>query len=351
MVSVLEQKERDALAAPDVATRRWLLTEATRYAEEVVGGDAVTDKASEITKRLRTKLDELNGVVQLPALQMLADFSSSDRNSQPARVLSVGDDLYVLDRGAGTVWMLTLSKDLGTTGAPKALWKRGDALDGVTLGDAMASFWMYGGAPGLPEQVYALDGAGVLVRLGKDKPSQAMRLPAAAALPLVKGAVGQAGNLYVLDPQRRVVWRYLPGAGGYDRPPQEYLNEETAPGLSGAVDLAGDGNLFVLFSDGQITRFSGGKAQTFPAVVPDSPLRKPVSITVSPATKYVYVADAGNARVVKFTKDGQYVCQYKAPKQGFDDLRGAFVDEQKGRLYTIVGTRAFVSELPPETRP
>ena len=351
LVAILEQKERDALAATDPANKRYLLTEASRYAEQVIASDNTNEEAVAIAKRLRGSLDELNAVVRLPALQLLADFAGLDRASRPSRLLVVGDDIYVLDRGAGTVWQLTVGTDLGLAAPPRALWKRGDSLDGIALGDALAAFWMYGGAPGLPEQVYALDSNGVLVRLGKDKASQAMRLPAAAALPLVRGALGQAGNLYILDPQRRLVWRYVPGGAGYDRPPQEYLSELAAPDLGNAIDMASDGNLYLLFADGQISRYSGGTGQPFPAIVPDAALRNPTGIFASPATRYLYVADAGNARVVRFTKEGQYVNQYRAPNDEFDDLRAAYVDEQKARLFTIVGSRVFVSELPPDTRP
>lgn len=351
MVFALEQKERDAATATDPANKRYLLTEANRYAEQVVGSGGASEKAMAVAMRLRTSLDEVNGVIRLPDLQLLADLAGLDRSSKPSRLLAVGDDLYVLDGGAGTVWQFTVGKDLGVVAPPRPLWRRGDSLDNIALGDALAAFWMYGGAPGLPEQVYAIDSNGLLVRLGKDKASQAMRLPAAAALPLVRGAVGQAGNLYILDPQRRLVWRYVPGGSGYDRPPQEYLSEVAAPDLGNAIDMAGDGNLYLLFADGQISRFSGGTAQPFPATVPDAPLRKPVGVFASPATRYLYVADAGNARVVRFTKEGQYVNQYRAPRDELDDLRAAYVDEQKARLYTIVGTRVFVSELPAGVKP
>lgn len=351
LVSVLKQKERDALAAADPATRRWLLTEAVRYADQGLSAGVANPEATAVATRLRAKLDEINAVVRLPALQLLADFSAQDRASQPSGLLAVGDDLYVLDRGAGSVWQLSIGKDMGTIAAPHAVWRKDDSLEGTTLSSAMAMFWMYGGAPGLPEQVYALDNNGVLVRCGKDNPSQPMRLPASAALPQVRSAVGQTGNLYVLDTQRRLVWRYLPGGNGYDRPPQEYLTEVSAPGLGSAVDMAGDGSLYLLYADGQIGRFTGGQPQAFSAVVPDTPLRKPTGIFASPTTKYLYVADAGNARVVKFSKDGRYVSQYVAPNGAFDDLRAAFVDEQRGRLYTIAGTRTFISQLPLDSQP
>ncbi len=347
-LALLEQKERDAVAATDVATRRWLLTEADRAAERVLSGRVVNEKIVAAAERIRTQLDKVNGIVRLGGVQVLADFAALDKASQPAQVLPVADDLYVLDRGVGGVWHVRLGRDPGAVGAPKTLWRSGDEVAGATMGEAMAAFWMHGAAPGLPEQVYVLESGGQLVGIAKGTAAQPIRLPAAGALAKVRAAAGQAGNLYVLDTQRRLVWRYTPGANGYEGAAEEYLTETAAPDLASTVDMALDGNLYLLFGDGRIARYASGKAQPFPAVVPDTPLRNPAGIFASPATRFVYVADAGNARVVQFSKEGQYVRQFRVAGTAFDDLRGVFVDEEGGRLYAVAGTRALMAQLPAE---
>ena len=350
MLALLERKEHDALAATDIASRRWLLTEASRVAASALAG-AADERVVAVANRIMKQLDQINGVVRLAGVQLLADFAGLDRGSQPAQILGVRGDLYVLDRGVGGLWYLKLGKDPGALGPPKLLWRAGDKLGEVVAGDPMSAFWMYGAAPGLPEQIYVLDSRGQLVRCLGQTVGEPLRLPGAGALSKVRAAAGQAGNLFVLDTQRRLVWRYVPGANGYDGAAAEYLTETSAPDLAAAVDMALDGNLYVLASDGRIDKFAGGKAQPFPAVVPDTPLRNPVAIFASPATRFVYVADAGNARVVKFTKTGEYVSQYRAHEDAFADIRSVFVDEEGGRLYAIVGTRVFMAEVPAEDGP
>ncbi len=350
-LALLQQKERDALAATDVATRRWLLTEADRAAERALSGRVVNEEIVAVAQRIRTRLDEVNGIVRLGAVQVLADFATLEGGSQPAQLLPVGDDLYVLDRGIGGLWHVKLGRDPGAVGTAKRLWRRSDQVAGVAVGEAMAAFWMHGAAPGVPEQVYVLESGGHLIGVAQGAVArQPIKLPAAGALAQVRAAAGQAGNLYVLDTQRRLIWRYTPGASGYEGAAEEYLTEAAAPDLANTVDLALDGNLYLLFADGRIAKYVSGKAQPFPAVVPDVPLRRPSGVFASPATRFVYVADAGNARVVKFTKEGQYVNQYRAAGTVFDDLRGVFVDEEGGRLYAVAGTRALMAQLPAEGR-
>jgi DNA-binding beta-propeller fold protein YncE len=63
----------------------------------------------------------------------------------------------------------------------------------------------------------------------------------------------------------------------------------------------------------------------------------------------VYVADAGNQRIVELSKEGDYVRQFR-PRAGeaitFDDLRDVFVDEISGRMYILNGNSLYGSTLP-----
>jgi hypothetical protein len=346
LLATLEQKERDALAAADPATRRWLLTEASQAADRALSLGNPGEKVVETAQRIKGKLDEQNVVVRLNGVQLLADFAASEKSSQPAQIMGFKDDLYVLDRGVGSVWHLKMGRDLGTVGKPSLLWKRGDTIEGAALGEAMAFFWMHVAAPGIPEQLYVLDNSGALVRVSQGAVGQPLRVPGAGALAKVTAAAGQAGNLYVLDSQRRVVWRYTPGSNGYEAAGQEHLNATSAPELAAAVDMTADGNFYLLLADGRIVKYAGGKLQDFPAIVPDTPLRRPAAIFTSPTTRNVYVADAGNARVVQFSKEGQYVRQFRASNNALEGVRAVFVDEEAGRLFAIAGSRAYVAQVP-----
>jgi len=165
-----------------------------------------------------------------------------------------------------------------------------------------------------------------------------------------------SGNLYLLDPQQNRIIKYLPTVAGYTDPPLDYLVSATSVDLSGAVDMAIDGNIYVLLADGSILKFLSGIQQAFRIVDLDTPLKNPVAIAVSgedDAHGYIYVADAGLARVVQFTKHGEFIRQFKAAEgqTQLDQLRGLLVDEAGQRMYLTSGSRLYMAPLSQSWRP
>jgi len=82
-------------------------------------------------------------------------------------------------------------------------------------------------------------------------------------------------------------------------------------------------------------------------------MRSPTGLVVSGPQKpegqgYVYVADAGNERVLQFDKSGKYIRQFQAVpgETQLRNLRGIYVDEEKGRLFLLSGRTLWLTELP-----
>jgi hypothetical protein len=82
-------------------------------------------------------------------------------------------------------------------------------------------------------------------------------------------------------------------------------------------------------------------------------LSNPVAIFTAPneSVQHIYVADAGNRRVVQLNKDGSFVRQFK-PREGegvsFANLQDIFVDEIGGRLYVLDSNSLYVGNIPNE---
>jgi hypothetical protein len=83
----------------------------------------------------------------------------------------------------------------------------------------------------------------------------------------------------------------------------------------------------------------------------DAPLRSPTAIFTAPddEIQYLYVADAGNQRIVQLEKDGRFLRQFK-PSLGeavtFANLQDIFVDEIGGRLYILDNNNLYVGNMP-----
>jgi hypothetical protein len=149
------------------------------------------------------------------------------------------------------------------------------------------------------------------------------------------------------------LWRYLPTADGYSATPENYFPANQPVDLTGADDMAIDGAISTLIKDGRISKFEGGQPVGFNITGLDMSLNNPVAIFTAPneTVQHIYIADAGNRRVVQLNKDGSFVRQFK-PREGegvsFANLQDIFVDEIGGRLYVLDSNNLYLGNIPNE---
>jgi len=118
--------------------------------------------------------------------------------------------------------------------------------------------------------------------------------------------------------------------------------------LTNTVDMAIDGDVFVLVLDGQVWRFTLGKPLPFPRTDLDKPMPNPASIFTNQAVQSVYVVDAANKRIVQFSKEGVFQRQFRyAGFDGaFDSLKNVFVDEERSVMYITSGDKLYLARIP-----
>src|SRR5258708_5797432 len=80
------------------------------------------------------------------------------------------------------------------------------------------------------------------------------------------------GNFYVLDKNNSAVWRYQGNGGQFD-PKQNWFGTGIKPDLSNVIAWTIDGNIWMLTSDGQVLRFSGGSPINFSLIDLDKDLQ------------------------------------------------------------------------------
>ena len=118
------------------------------------------------------------------------------------------------------------------------------------------------------------------------------------------------------------------------------------------VDLAADNtSLYVLQLDGALRRYArreNGDPQPFSGQVPGA-LRGSIALTEAGSgdSHPLFVADAGNERVVQLTSEGTFQRQFRAPLEStaMQGLRDVFVDPNN-RLYVLTTRGLYRYELP-----
>jgi len=115
------------------------------------------------------------------------------------------------------------------------------------------------------------------------------------------------GNFYILD-KKAGISKY---AGGTP-PKSDYLAKGVAPDFSKATDLAIDGSIWVLTTDGSVIKFTKGNQDDFTLKGLDKPFVRPTRIATSVDDDNVYVLDNGNKRIVVLDKNGNFLAQYQS---------------------------------------
>ena len=346
-----------ALKAQDVALVRQGLYDCLESLEE--GLAVIPDEPSLVDLRNRAlhRLDVVDHVERLyyfTRLTVLEDEPTSPSDS--SRIVIVGKDLLLLNRGSGRLYRFFLN-DVGdalqSVASNPLLIRKGETYDGTLANDLVDVGWLGQGGDRTVGVFAALDRTGSLFTYD---PLQGVRVTPVANSDLWLKPVAMGtylGNLYVLDPLLGRILKYMPVNNIYTTPPTDYLKPNQDVDLTGAVDMAIDGNVYILYADGRVRKFFNGEEKPFSMLGLPTPMRGPTSIFVSgkpepEAEGYVYVVDAGNERILQFDKQGIFIRQFRA-KVGepyFQKLRGIYVNEADARLFVLSGNTLWLTNFP-----
>jgi hypothetical protein len=117
-----------------------------------------------------------------------------------------------------------------------------------------------------------------------------------------------SGNFYVLDQSKGLV-KFVPTSDGYSA--TAYFKGEP-PDLSEAVSLAIDSSIYILTSDGTISKYTKGSKDSFSLSGLDKKLNHPTMLFTSPDLSSLFVLDNGNSRLLKLSKSGSVQKTYSA---------------------------------------
>ncbi|MBI2304326.1 MAG: hypothetical protein HYU86_06220 [Chloroflexi bacterium] len=311
-----------ALAASDDKVGQAKLQEASDLLQQALTLKQRDPAAVNLAGDLEKELQRIRRVVPLASPRKIVELPVG---AQITQIANYGGQIYLLDRGR-----LYQAPSGGGTPAEASL------SSGQSIGQVML---MPAGGLQKEGRLLVWDQERGLWTYDKGRGFQPLVIRGAEEWASFGAAVGYRGNLYVLDAKGRRVWRYIPTDVSYDSERQGLV---AAP--ESALDMAVDGNVYLLTGDGQVIKFSGEVRQDFPQRGLDKPLSYPTRLFASADTKYLYVLDGGNRRVVVFTKEGEFRAQFPLSL-----LPAALlVDEKGGTLYFAIANALYVAPLPRE---
>ncbi len=347
------QSANDPGAPADVA--RAQLAEAQGQVQQALNLFPDNEEAASLGTAVQTRLDEVNQIVPLYKLVTLQPLGGA--GSEPEQLTVQGSRVFVGDVGLDRVTRYGLDEVSGlipeTAGSLVA--ERGQVLsDGQVVGELTDTAWGAAGGERRTSNLLILDSNRNLIE--SDAATGLKPLAIADREQWVEPRLteGYNGNFYLLDSGSGKILRYLPTADGYGTPPDNYLEGDAAIDLSRAVDMAIDGNIWILYSDGTVQTFFQGRQQPFVLEVPpDGPITSPQAIYTGSAAgnaQTLYIADSGGGRILEYDKTGKYLRQFrpadKADQEKLRRMTDLQVDELNRTFYILASDGLYRTDIP-----
>ncbi len=347
------QTASDPATPADVARVR--LAEAQGQVQQALGLFPDSTDAAGLGASIQTKLDEVNQIVPLYKLVTLQPLGGA--GSEPEQLIVQGSRVFVGDIGLDRVTRYGLDEVSGLIPetAGSLVTERGQVLsDGQVVGELTDIAWGAAGGERRSSNLLILDSNRNLIEVDAATGLKPLAVAGRDQWVTPRLTEGYNGNFYLLDSGSGKILRYQPTADGYGNPPDSYLEGDAAIDLSRAVDMAIDGSIWILYSDGTVQTFFQGRQQPFVLETPpDSPISGPRAIytgSAAGAAQTLYIADSGGGRILEYDKSGKYLRQFRpADKTDQEKLRRMTdlqVDELNRTFYILASDGLYRTDIP-----
>ncbi len=263
-----------------------------------------------------------------------------------------GLSLYVIDTTSDILYREDLDQN-GTrllNREPQIIARQGELINNQVVGGLIDLVWMEDG--GVPQRnvLAVLSRNGLLITYSPSWDVTSTTLPGFEAWQDPRAIAVHNRDLYVLDAGANEIWRYQAGADSYSSTPQRYFTD-VVPALSDAIDLEIDsnGNIYVLHSGGQVSKYFFGRPEPFEFQGLPQPILRPTALflNLSLFDRAMFIADQGGGRLYSTSLTGTFLYNYKDTEdQIFDAISGVYNQDRPPYMYITAGSKLYYFARP-----
>jgi len=151
-------------------------------------------------------------------------------------------------------------------------------------------------------------------------------------------------NIYSLDPASNMIWKHTQVDDGYSVGSKYFDNRKVS--VQDCVDLAIDGNIYLLRTNGNIMKFSHNSLeQEFAATdipKPNDKISNPSRIITSEDTNKIFILDKALHRIVQTDKSGAFSGQYLFNNIEIDDFA---INAKLQKLWIVSKSQIYEMDL------
>ena len=174
----------------------------------------------------------------------------------------------------------------------------------------------------------------------EDSSTKAADISYPATETIIASATVYNRRLYSIDTKNNQIYRHDSILTGFAQG-KEWVKDGT--NIRDGVDIAIDGDVWVLKDNGQIMKFATGASQPFAVQGLDPALGKGGKLWTYTDVNNLYVLDPTNKRLVILEKDGKLKKQITAPE--FDNLGDMVIDEPNQTAFLVNGSKLYKISL------
>jgi len=116
--------------------------------------------------------------------------------------------------------------------------------------------------------------------------------------------------------------------------------------FTNGVSIDIDGSIYILFSNGNLEKYTAGAKDDFSIVGLDKPIQKPLKVVTNADYKQIYVADGEEGRIIAFDTDGVLIFQIRPQLSSeWSNLKSFDISADEKTFYVLSGTKVFEFSL------
>jgi hypothetical protein len=328
-------------ARPHWETAVFLLEEAAKLRVPSQEKEALKEEAL-------AALDSYDHVTRVSPIQL--------REYDPGAVLKSpvvqGLSIYVLDETSDIIYR----EELDQTGQRLVnrellpIARQGQQIDDQVVGGVIDITWVVDGGVRDRNVLAAITRNGLLITYSPTSDVHAYVLPRHEAWIEPRALAIFDRDLYILDSGANEIWRYEAEGDAYLQAPQRYF-ADSFPQLGDAIDIQIDtnGNLYILRSGGQISKYFLGREEPFTLEGLPQPLARPSSfyLSLGISERAFYIGDPGGSRIYTTATSGVFIRNLKDVNGDvFTSVTGLFSDEATSHLYLVAANGLYYFPTP-----
>jgi hypothetical protein len=153
--------------------------------------------------------------------------------------------------------------------------------------------------------------------------------------------------LYILAPDKNQIFKYERLANRYGPAVEYNVNGD----LKGAIDMAVDGDVYILKDDGTVVKLLRGEQKPFTIRnLPEGALKGVTKVFKASPTSNIYFLNPTEGRIVVASSDSDlgessYIRQYVLDLADMTDIKDLYVDPDDTRLYVLDAKRLYSIDL------